>query len=85
MEGFNLSWQWTDKTHTSGFYDENQSQNLPTTRYYYDGQMAVEDDNTVVSQNEPVVTVMRYGIGARDRFSGEICRRRGGNEGISVV
>ncbi|MBL1152605.1 MAG: RHS repeat-associated core domain-containing protein [Armatimonadetes bacterium] len=27
--------------------------------------MAVEDDNTVVSQNEPVVTVMRYGIGAR--------------------
>lgn len=65
VEGFNLSWEWTDKTHTSGYYDEIQGQNLPTSRYYYDGQMMVEDDYTVEGQYEPVVTVMRYGIGAR--------------------
>ena len=65
VEGFNLSWEWTDKTHTSGYYDEIQGQNLPTSRYYYDGQMRVEDDYTVEGQYEPVVTVMRYGIGAR--------------------
>ncbi|NOG39942.1 MAG: hypothetical protein HND43_11225, partial [Armatimonadetes bacterium] len=49
----------------SGHYDEIQGQNLPTSRYYYDGQMMVEDDYTVEGQYEPVVTVMRYGIGAR--------------------
>ncbi|MCL4285719.1 MAG: RHS repeat-associated core domain-containing protein [Fimbriimonadaceae bacterium] len=65
VEGFNLSWEWTLKTHTSGYYDEIQGQNLPTSRYYYDGQMMVEDDYTVEGQYEPVVTVMRYGIGAR--------------------
>ncbi|WKZ81076.1 MAG: RHS repeat-associated core domain-containing protein [Fimbriimonadaceae bacterium] len=49
----------------SGYYDYNEDQNYPTTRYYYDGQMMVEDDYTVEGQNEPVVTVIRYGIGAR--------------------
>jgi len=49
----------------SGYYDYNEDQNYPTTRYYYDGQMMVEDDYTVEGQYEPVVTVMRYGIGAR--------------------
>ncbi len=49
----------------SGYYDYNEDQNYPATRYYYDGQMRVEDDYTVEGQYEPVVTVMRYGIGAR--------------------
>ncbi|GIK32239.1 MAG: hypothetical protein D8M22_09040 [Armatimonadetes bacterium] len=53
------------KEEVSGQYDENFAENLPTSRYYYDGQMMVEDDYTVEGQYEPVVTVMRYGIGAR--------------------
>ncbi len=66
VSGFNLSWQWDDFQHTSGHYDENQAQNLPTDRYFYDGQMMFEDDHTVTGQfGGSVVTKMRYGIGAR--------------------
>ncbi len=65
VEGLTLSWVPPGEEEVSGHYDENLAQNLPTIRYYYDGQMMVEDDYTVEGQNEPVVTVMRYGIGAR--------------------
>ncbi|BBO24870.1 MAG: hypothetical protein AMXMBFR19_24000 [Chthonomonadaceae bacterium] len=48
-----------------GYYDYNEDQNYPTTRYYYDGQMMVEDDFTTELSETAQVTVMRYGIGAR--------------------
>ncbi|NOG39268.1 MAG: RHS repeat-associated core domain-containing protein [Armatimonadetes bacterium] len=60
-----ISWVPPGEEEVSGHYDENLAENLPTSRYYYDGQMMVEDDYTVEGQYEPVVTVMRYGIGAR--------------------
>ena len=65
VEGLTLSWVPPGEEEVSGHYDENLAENLPTSRYYYDGQMMVEDDYTVEGQNEPIVTVMRYGIGAR--------------------
>ncbi|HQU18067.1 MAG TPA: hypothetical protein PLA92_03345, partial [Fimbriimonadaceae bacterium] len=65
VEGLTLSWVPPGEEEVSGHYDENLAENLPTSRYYYDGQMRVEDDYTVEGQYEPVVTVMRYGIGAR--------------------
>ncbi|KXK15168.1 MAG: hypothetical protein UZ18_ATM001001618 [Armatimonadetes bacterium OLB18] len=65
VEGLTLSWVPPGEEEVSGHYDENLAENLPTSRYYYDGQMMVEDDYTVEGQYEPVVTVMRYGIGAR--------------------
>ena len=65
VEGLTISWVPPGEEEVSGHYDENLAENLPTSRYYYDGQMMVEDDYTVEGQYEPVVTVMRYGIGAR--------------------
>lgn len=42
-----ITWNPGDENQGSGFYDENLSVNKPTTRYYYDGQMCVEEDYTV--------------------------------------
>jgi RHS repeat-associated protein len=52
---------------SSGFYDEIWSTNKPTTRYFYDGQLCVEDDQRIQmgSEWDPDVIVTRYGIGAR--------------------
>jgi len=61
VSGFNLSWAWLDKAHTSGYYDEITATNLPTTRYFYDGQMCMEDELT----DNSVVTTTKYGLGAR--------------------
>ncbi len=65
VEGFNLSWTWTDLLHTSGYYDVVTATNLPTTRYFYDGQMGMEDDYTHHVGSADQVDVTRYGLGAR--------------------
>ncbi len=49
----------------SGWYDQILTTSKPTTRYYYDGQMAVEEDFTTLGIGEATVTVTRNGIGAR--------------------
>ncbi len=50
----------------SGFYDDNLSVNKPTTRYFYDGQMPMEEDYKVLGGfGSPTVTVTQYGLGAR--------------------
>ncbi|MBL1148903.1 MAG: hypothetical protein HND42_01660 [Armatimonadetes bacterium] len=62
-----ITWNPGDENQGSGFYDENLSVNKPTTRYYYDGQMCVEEDYTVwvgPFQGQSTV-VTRYGVGAR--------------------
>ncbi|RIJ94279.1 MAG: hypothetical protein DCC45_12960 [Armatimonadetes bacterium] len=62
-----ITWNPGDENQGSGFYDENLSVNKPTTRYYYDGQMCVEEDYTVwVGPFQGQSTeVTRYGVGAR--------------------
>ena len=64
VEGLTLSWNG-DQITGSGYYDEVWAVNKPTTRYYYDGQMAVEDDYSASNGIGTDVTVVRYGIGAR--------------------
>ncbi|NOG91940.1 MAG: RHS repeat-associated core domain-containing protein [Armatimonadetes bacterium] len=62
-----ITWNPGDENQGSGFYDENLSVNKPTTRYYYDGQMCIEEDYTVwvgPFQGQSTV-VTRYGVGAR--------------------
>ncbi len=51
----------------SGFYDDNLAVNEPTTRWYYDGQMGMEDDyRTKPNLTLPdQYTVNRCGLGAR--------------------
>ncbi len=50
----------------SGFYDDNLSVNKPTTRYFYDGQMPMEEDYAMIGLfGTPTVTVTQYGLGAR--------------------
>jgi RHS repeat-associated protein len=65
VTGFNLSWEWTDRTFTSGYYDEITAVNLPTTRYFYDGQMCMEEDVTYQQGGNAAIDVIRYGLGAR--------------------
>jgi len=60
-----LSWNPDDEEHESGWYDEIQSTNLPTTRYFYDGQMVIEEDFTIENGFLPTITKTRYGLGAR--------------------
>jgi len=65
VEGLTLSWNPDDEEHESGWYDEIQSTNLPTTRYFYDGQIVIEEDFTIENGFLPTVTKTRYGLGAR--------------------
>jgi RHS repeat-associated protein len=65
-----ITLQWVENPNEddgSGFYDEITATNKPTTRYFYDGQMCVEDDQRIQmgSEWDPDVIVTRYGIGAR--------------------
>lgn len=64
VEGYTLAWVWNED-HKSGYYDENWDTNQPTTRYFYDGQMAVEEDFTREIEEDVCVDVTKYGIGAR--------------------
>ncbi|HMS55767.1 MAG TPA: RHS repeat-associated core domain-containing protein [Fimbriimonadaceae bacterium] len=58
-----LSWNVTGED--SGYYDEDEDTNQPTTRYYYDGQMTVEEDYLESVVNDPLYVVTQYALGAR--------------------
>lgn len=65
VEGLSLNWipptSEEEDSESSGYYDSIWATNKPTTRYYYDGQMCMEDDYTAPS----TFTKRKYGIGAR--------------------
>ena len=65
VEGLSLNWipptSEEEDSESSGYYDSIWATNKPTTRYYYDGQMCIEDDYTAPS----IFTKRKYGIGAR--------------------
>ncbi len=69
IEDLTLSWNppsgETQDSESSGYYDVITSTNKPTTRYFYDGQMAMEDDYTHHVGGADQVDVTRYGLGAR--------------------
>ncbi|MEQ1823303.1 MAG: RHS repeat-associated core domain-containing protein [Fimbriimonadaceae bacterium] len=60
VEGINLS--WVQVSRASGYYDTNTASNRPTTRYFYDGQMPIEEDYTTGGS---VTKVTRNALGAR--------------------
>ena len=55
VEGLSLVWQdlqgEAEEEVGSGFYDSVWATNKPTTRYFYDGQMPIEDDFTRLVNN----------------------------------
>lgn len=65
IEGLSLSWippsSEEGNEESSGYYDAIWATNKPTTRYFYDGQMAMGEDYT----NSSTYTTTKYGIGAR--------------------
>ncbi|MFY9235305.1 MAG: hypothetical protein WAO58_12710, partial [Fimbriimonadaceae bacterium] len=65
VEGLTLQWDVDDEETGSGHYDENQSTNKPTTRYFYDGQMQHETDYTYTESNVIKKEITRCGLGAR--------------------
>lgn len=58
-----LTWHVTGQD--SGYYDENDFVNMPTTRYYHDGQMPVEEDYLSSVLNDVDLVITRYALGAR--------------------
>ncbi|MFN8139631.1 MAG: RHS repeat-associated core domain-containing protein [Fimbriimonadales bacterium] len=65
VNGLTLAWHVDDEQTGSGHYDTNQAINKDTTRFYYDGQMAMEEDYTYTTINGVQLDVTRYGLGAR--------------------
>jgi RHS repeat-associated protein len=66
VEDITLSWvENPNADDGSGFYDPVYSTNKPTTRYYYDGQMSVEEDFMETSEQTRDPYVKKYGIGGR--------------------
>lgn len=65
IEGLSLNWvppsSEEEDSESSGYYDAIWATNKPTTRYFYDGQMAMGEDYT----NSSTYTTTKYGIGAR--------------------
>ncbi len=59
VDGVTVSWTGSKR---SGHYDTNYTTNGPTTRYFYDGTMGVEDD---YNPSGTITTVNRYALGAR--------------------
>ncbi|MBI5705640.1 MAG: hypothetical protein HZC36_01485 [Armatimonadetes bacterium] len=54
IEGLTITWVPPENPFFgSGHYDENQAGNNPTTRYFYDGQMAMEEDYNNSSAGHP--------------------------------
>ena len=49
----------------SGFYDSITLVDKPTTRYFYDGQMCMQEEITETVNEEAQWTYTRYGLGAR--------------------
>lgn len=63
--GVSLSW-WEYLENDSGHYDEITATNNPTDRYFYDGQMTMEEDHTeTLPGPTTTVDVTQYGLGAR--------------------
>ncbi|GMV88985.1 MAG: hypothetical protein AMXMBFR81_19160 [Chthonomonas sp.] len=68
-----LSLVWVEEAETeeeeqeevSGYWDEYWNTNKPTTRYYYEGQMGIEEDYTREIEESMETDVTRYGLGAR--------------------
>ncbi|HMS54113.1 MAG TPA: DUF6531 domain-containing protein, partial [Fimbriimonadaceae bacterium] len=54
-----------DEINDSSYWDENWSVNKPTKRFYYDGQMCMEEDYAADTLNDPVYDMTYYGLGAR--------------------
>ncbi|MCB8932317.1 MAG: RHS repeat-associated core domain-containing protein [Fimbriimonadaceae bacterium] len=65
VSGLTITWNPADKTHRSGWYDQNWSVNKATTRYFYDGQMCMEEDFMPEAGGNGEPSVTRYGLGAR--------------------
>jgi RHS repeat-associated protein len=59
VDGVTLSWTGNRE---SGHYDTNYATSRPTYRYFYDGQMGIEDD---YNPSGTVTVVNRYALGAR--------------------
>lgn len=72
VTGVSLAW-YVDPINDSAFYDEVTLVNRPTTRYYHDGQMLMEEDYLQAGiptigdpDPDPVHSgLTRYGLGAR--------------------
>jgi RHS repeat-associated protein len=78
-----ISWNPDDTELGSGFYDEILSVNKPTTRYFYDGQMPMEEDFKITGGfGSPTVTVTQYGLGARGI---DYIRNKVGNDPETIV
>ncbi|MFN8139632.1 MAG: RHS repeat-associated core domain-containing protein [Fimbriimonadales bacterium] len=65
VDGLTIDWNPADEQHASGWYDENQAVNKDTTRFYYDGQMGMEEDRMYTDAQGTHLDVTRYGVGAR--------------------
>lgn len=62
VANYSSEWEGPDM---SGFYDDEPTKDLPTTRYRYDGQMTLEEDVTYSHESENFVDETRYTLGAR--------------------
>lgn len=70
--GFTLAWH-PPTPGGAGYYTSGQATNYPTTRYFYDGQMPMEEDSAYNASiglgsgtgSPPPPDVTRYGLGAR--------------------
>ncbi|GMV88982.1 MAG: hypothetical protein AMXMBFR81_19130 [Chthonomonas sp.] len=71
VEGLSLVWveeaenEEEEQEEGSGYWDEYWNTNKPTTRYYYEGQMGIEEDYTRTVGQQSETDVTRYGLGAR--------------------
>lgn len=66
IEDITLSWVENPNVEDgSGFYDPIYSTNKPTRRYFYDGQMCVEEDYIDEVGYSVDTEIKKYGIGAR--------------------
>lgn len=61
VTGISLAY-YEDPNNESGYYDYNTQANRPTTRFFYDGQMGIEDDYNPAGT---ITVVNRYALGAR--------------------
>ncbi|MCO5297494.1 MAG: RHS repeat-associated core domain-containing protein [Fimbriimonadaceae bacterium] len=65
VSGLSVTWNPADRVHGSGWYDENWTVNKATSRYFYDGQMCMEEDFVPSYGPGEYTKVTRYGLGAR--------------------
>ncbi len=71
VEGLSLVWveeaesEEEEQEEGSGYWDEYWASNKPTTRYYYEGQMGIEEDFTRKVSGQDQTDVIRHGLGAQ--------------------